>query len=95
MRWRGRRTVNVNETIKIKSLVSRAPIDILCYQWHGIASGGLKWLYIVNCQMPPFLVSVIHLRMWYGYVFNRVCLCLLLGLISFEILVNERGNVTD
>ena len=44
IRWH--RIANVNVTIEIKSLVSRRPKDF----HFEMASGGLKWQYIVNCH---------------------------------------------
>ena len=38
----------VNKTIEIKSLVFRAPKRF--YVANDIASGGLKWQYVVNCH---------------------------------------------
>ena len=43
--------MNVNETVKIRSMAFRDPNKIIVS--NGVASGGLKWQYIVNCHILP------------------------------------------
>ena len=49
IRWRRIVNVGLNETMKIRLLVSRGPKKFEVSS--GIASDGLKWQYIVNCHI--------------------------------------------
>jgi len=53
--------VDVNETIEIKSLVSRAPKPILNEQWDPVGRPSVA----MRRQLPHFLVNLLINKLWH------------------------------